>query len=137
MDKDASKEKECLLEAERADERAQNLRSTIERLTTTKAEEDEKLDQIMVSLQEGTAELRNLLEGKQTELIEAQRATATLQTEKEGLSTSLQLAQSRSANATTALAETQSRIAQIESEHKSAIAKRTAGVQTMRVSLAH
>ena len=92
VDKDVAKEADSLKEASSAEERAASIRATITQLTATKAEEETKLDEIMVNLQEGTAEYRKQLEAKQGELIVIQRSVAELKTEKEGVYTSLELA---------------------------------------------
>ena len=132
VDKEASKERECIQESQKAEERAENLRNTITTLTATKAEEDAKLDEIMVSLQEGTAELRKQVEIKQEELIEVQRSVAEFQTEKEGLTTSLELTQRRSVNAAKALSAAQARISDVEKVHRSTIDKRDQGLATIK-----
>ena len=74
VDKDVAKEADSLKEASSAEERAASIRATITQLTATKAEEETKLDEIMVNLQEGTAEYRKQLEAKQGELIVIQRS---------------------------------------------------------------
>ena len=53
VDKDVAKEADSLKEASSAEERAASIRATITQLTATKAEEETKLDEIMVNLQEG------------------------------------------------------------------------------------
>ena len=132
VDKDVAKEADSLKEASSAEERAASIRATITQLTATKAEEETKLDEIMVNLQEGTAEYRKQLEAKQGELIVIQRSVAELKTEKEGVYTSLELAKSRSITACKAYDEAQARIKVLQEQHKTNLAKRTTAQQTIQ-----
>lgn len=132
VDKDVAKEADSLKEASSAEERAARIRETIAQLTSTKAEEEAKLDEIMINLEEGTAEYRKQLEVKQAELIVIQRSVAELKTDKEGVITSLDLVKSRSVAASKACEETQSRIQALQEQHKSNLTKRATAQQTIQ-----
>ena len=131
VEKEQAKEEECSMDAVKAEERAVGIAKCIEELTVTKAEEETRLDEIMVSLQEGTAELRTQLEGKQAELFQVQGSVAGIQTEKEAVATTLALTQGRSQKATKACSDAQARLSKLEAENKASLAKKTHAAATI------
>lgn len=60
-----------------------------------KEKAEKHLDEVMGSLQDSTASLREELEQAQLELTESDRNVAEVQTEKEGLETAINLVDSR------------------------------------------
>ena len=76
--KEGKKREDNTRSADAIEKEVVRLRESITAVEQNKEAEEKVLDEVMVSLQDSTAELRSGLEGVQVELIEAQRSVSSL-----------------------------------------------------------